>query len=229
MFFNYTFRQYLTNPKELANDLQTSKMRGFGIRFIIVFLLGILLFGVRSWWGMNTEALTPLMTESMTDYTIARYVSLVSALCWSFIYISFHLLGITYLLSRFTAIPFKKLLPIQLFVTSALLVEKALVFLVFAMKGATANMSFLSLGPLAATFLDHTYLIFFFNQLTLTTVLIIILQYRFISSFAEHLNRKKLLWGLIGLHLVMAIITTSVGYIPLESLLEKFTGGGGIE
>ncbi len=230
MFFNFTFRHFLTNPAHLAEQLQTSSMRGFGKRFVLVFLTGILLFGIRNWWGMNTEAITPLMTTmSMTDYTIARYVSLFSTLCWSLIYMSFHFFGIAYILSLLTSIPFKKLLPIQLFATSILLIEKALVFLVFAMKGATANMSFLSFGPLAATFLEKSYLIFFFNQLTLTTLFIVLLQYRFICSFEKNINRKRLLWGLVGLHIAMAIITTAVGFIPMESLLAKLTGGAVVE
>lgn len=230
MFFNFTFRHYFTKPHQLAQQLQTSSMRGFGNRFLLVFLLGILLFGIRNWWGMNTEAISPLMTTmSLTEYTIARYVSLLSALCWSLIYMSFHFFGIAYILSLLTSIPFKRLFPIQLVVTSVLLIEKALVFIVFAVKGATANMSFLSFGPLAATFLEQSYLIFFLNQLTLTTLFIVLLQYRFICSYEKDINKKHILWVLIGLHIAMAIITTAVGFIPLESLLAKLTGGAVVE
>ena len=80
--------------------------------------------------------------------------------------------------------------------------EKALIFLVFVSKGATANYSFLSFGPLAATYLESKYLILFLNQLTITTALIIALQFSFIRVFMGESKRKPLLWSLIGIHLV---------------------------
>ena len=54
------------------------------------------------------------------------------------------------------------------------------------MKGEVANVSFLSFGPLAATFFETPYLIFFLNQITITTVIIIAFQYRFIHSFTGY-------------------------------------------
>ena len=227
MFFNFTFRHFLTNPHHLADQLQTASMRGFKSRIILVFLTGLLLFGFRGWWGMGTESLTPLLTTmTTTDYTIARYASLLGSLCWSIIYISFHFLGFAYILNLVTGIPFKKLLPLQLLMTGLLLMEKALVFFIFAVKGATANVSFLSFGPLAATYLETKYLILFLNQLTITTALIIALQYRFILSYTQFTQKKRLLWMLIGIHIAMALITAAIGFVPAENWLNAITGRG---
>lgn len=226
MFFNFTFRHYLTNPRNLADELQKSSMRGFGKRVLFVFLAGILLFGFRSLWGMNTESLTSLLTMTTADYTLARFASLFGSLIWSVVYISFHLFGFAYILSALIGIPFKKLLPMQLLMTSLLLVEKAIVFLVFAIKGASASVSFLSFGPLAATFLEIPFFIFLLNQLTITTMLIIAYQYKFLQRYSAITKSKRLIWSLIGLHLLMAIITASIGLLPAESLFEFITGGG---
>lgn len=229
MFFNFTFRQYLTNPHRLADDLQTSTIRGFRKRIIFVFLAGLLLFGARSWWGMGTESLTPLVaTMTTADFTLARFASFIGSLIWSIIYISFHFFGFAYIVHLLTKISYKKLLPLQLLVTSLLLMEKALVFLVFVSKGATANYSFLSFGPVAATYLESKYLILFLNQLTITTALIIALQLSFIRVFMGESKRKPLLWSLIGIHIVIALLTAAVGFIPLETLFDLiFDGGGG--
>ncbi|WP_232787076.1 hypothetical protein [Planococcus sp. MB-3u-03] len=54
----------------------------------------------------------------------------------------------------------------------------------FAWNGYTMAFSPFSFGPIAATFLENSYLIYFFNQLTLFTSLIIAIQYRFIKVFA---------------------------------------------
>ena len=227
MFFNFTFRHYLTKPQNLANELQSSTIRGYKSRLALVFLAGFLLFGLRSIWGVNTESLTPIIaTTSTADFTLARFASLLGSLLWSAIYISFHLFGVAFLLSYLIGIPFKKLLPMQLLMTGLLLIEKALVFLVFVMRGETTGVSFLSFGPLAATFLESPLFIIFLNQITLTTILIIAFQFKFIRRYSDIVQRQRLVWLLIGLHLLMAIITTSISFIPAESLFETITGGG---
>lgn len=230
MYFNFTFLKFLTNPQDLADNLQKSSVRGFGKRVVLVFLIGVFLFGFRSLWGMNTVSLTPYLTTMTTaDYTLARFASLFGSIIWAVIYSSFHLFGFAYILSYITRIPFKKLLPMQLLMIALLLIEKGLVFLVFAMKGVTADYSFLSLGPLAATFLEQPFLILFFNQLTITTMLIIGYQYSFIQKFGEIIQRQRLLWTLIGIHVLMALFTASIGLLPVEDLFHAITGGGGNE
>lgn len=226
MFFDFRFSRFLTNPRELAKNLQGFSVKGFKKRVIYVFLIGILVFGLRSFWGMNTEKLTPfLATMTIADYTIARYASLIGSILWSMIYISFHLFGFAYIISLITNIPFKKVMPMQLILTAFLLAEKALVFLVFAAKGMTASYSFLSLGPLAATFLEQPFMTLFLNQITITTVLIISYQYKFIVELGNIGQRRRLLGVLLVIHLVMALITASIGIIPIEELLHKVMGG----
>lgn len=231
MFFNFTFRHFLTNPDRLAAQLETSTMQGFRKRIVFVFLLGIALFAIRNWWGMGTESLTPLLTTMSTaDFAVARYTSLLGAVLWAIIYVSFHFYGIAYILSSITKIQFRKLLPLQLLMIGLLLIEKALVFLVFVMKGEVANVSFLSLGPLASTFLENTYLIFFLNQLSLVTVLIIFFQNRYLRTITNGMDKKSFVFLLISIQLVMALITAAIGFIPFESLFERFIEGGvGIE
>ncbi|KAA0955623.1 hypothetical protein FQ087_13555 [Sporosarcina sp. ANT_H38] len=227
MFFDFKFWHFLTNPHLLANQLGNSSMRGFKKRVLFVAIFGVLLFAIRDIWGMNTESITELLsTMTTTDYTIARYVSVVGALIWALIYMAFHFFGFAYILSLLTAIPFKKLLPLQLLMTGILLIEKAIILLVFTVKGAATSMSFLSFGPLAATFLDNWYIVLFLNQLTVTTAVIIALQSQFIRSYTGGTERKGFIWILIGIHIAMALIVAVVGFIPIESLFHSFVEGG---
>ncbi|MCG7337368.1 hypothetical protein MHZ95_19090 [Sporosarcina sp. ACRSM] len=227
MFFDFKFWHFLTDPQQLSSRLQTSEMRGFNKRVAAVFLFGILLFAFREIWGMGTESITPLLpTMTATDYTIARYASLLGTILWALVYLSFHFFGFAYILSLLTAIPFQKLLPMQLLMTGLLLIEKTLVLSVFMVKGATASVSFLSFGPLAVTFLDSYYLILFLNQLTITTALILTFQYRFIRSYNGITERKGWFWILFGLHIGMALIVASMGLIPFESLFHSLVERG---
>lgn len=227
MFFDYRFWHYLTRPYDLATHLQTGTMRNFHKRLYIVFLTGIILFAIRNSWGMNTEALTALMTTmTTTDYVIARFASLAGTIIWSIIYIAFHIFGVAIILSWITKIPSRQLVPLQVLMTGILLMEKAIIFIVFAIKGESVSLSFLSFGPLAVTIMENWYLILFLNQLTITSALIITLQYRFIRGFIADGKWREQLWMLIGLHVAMALITAAVAYIPFDAILNSLFGGG---
>ncbi|MDN4605970.1 hypothetical protein [Sporosarcina highlanderae] len=217
----------MTKPDELALNLQTGTMRNFTRRLIIVLLTGILLFSLRNIWGMNTETLTSLMVSmTTTDYILARFASLIGTIIWSVLYIGFHIFGIALILSGITKIPYHRLVPLQVLIIGILLMEKAVLFIVFTIKGVTVNLSFLSFGPLAATVMENWYLILFLNQLTITSALIITLQYRFISAYLPEVNRKASLMMLVGLHIAMALITASVAFIPFNAMLNSIFGGG---
>lgn len=226
MFFNFTIRHYLTNPHRLALELEGSTMRGYWQRVVAVFLAGLLLFSLRSLWGVNTENMTSLLATSTADYTLARYASLVGSMMWSMIYVAFHLFGLAFAISFIIGIPFKKLLPMQLLMTVFLLIEKLLILIVFYVTGQATNVSFLSFGPLAATYLKLPFFIFFLNQLTITTAIIIGYQYHFIRVYSGISKKYRLLFTLIGIHLFMAIFTASISLLPLEDLFQTVFGGG---
>ncbi|WP_378154703.1 hypothetical protein [Chungangia koreensis] len=226
MFSEFRFWHFLTGPQPI-NQFDQTELRGFNKRVLMVGLLGVLLFVLRELWGMNTEQLTPLLSEGSLDtYSLARIVSLIGAILWSLIYMAFHFFGIAYLLHKLTSIPYRNLLILQLFVTALLLMEKAVVFIIFALVGYTTPVSLLSFGPLAATFMDQPFFIFFFNQLSIVTALIIGLQFRFIRAFAPQLNSRNLLLGLIGLHVVMALLTAAMGYVPFDTWFAQVVEGG---
>ncbi|MFC5604851.1 hypothetical protein [Sporosarcina koreensis] len=227
MFFEYRFWHFLTRPNELASQLQTGTMRHFNRRLLLIFLAGIALFALREFWGMGTEAFTSLLTTmTTTDYIIARYASLAGTILWAILYIAFHIFGVAWILSMLTKIPYRQLVPLQVLMTGLLLLEKTVLFIVFAIKGATVSLSFLSFGPLAVTVMENWFLILFMNQLTITSALIITLQYRFIRGFLVDGRWREYLWILIGLHVAMALITAAVAYIPFDSILNSLFGGG---
>lgn len=230
MFFNFTFRHFLTNPHRLATNLKQSAMQGLWQRIMLVFVASFILFSLRSLWGMNTENFTVLLTSSTADYTLARFSSLLGSMIWSAIYVAFHLFGIAYILSFMIGISFRQLLPMQVLMTALLLLEKVIIFGVFYSTGTAVNLSFLSLGPLASTYLELPFFVFFFNQLTITTVIIIVFQFQFIRTYGDIQRKHRLLMMLIGLHLLMAIFTASIGLLPIEDLFNKIVeGGAGIE
>lgn len=226
MIFDFRFWRYFTRQQELIDNLANSQMRDFKKRVWMVGILGLLLFATRELWGMNTEHLTGMFAdEGYHFFTLARMMSLVGIMLWALLYMAFHFFVITFLLHKITRIEISKLAVLQLYVVAILLLEKALLFFIFVCLGVTVPVSLFSFGPLAATFLEHPFLIFFFNQLSIFTALIIALQVRFIQAFSEYKMWRIFLLVLL-LNIAMALITAAVGFIPLEEWYVRFVEGG---
>ncbi len=226
MIFDFRFWHYFTRQGELIHNLQNGEMRHLNKRLGWILTIGILVFALREIWGMNTTSLTPYLAQGQWDeYTLARWTSLAGTLIWAGIYLAFHLYGSAFLFSKFLKMSWRSALVMQAYVVSLLVVEKALTFFVFALVGYTMPVSLFSFGPLAATFVGIAILIYFFNQLTIFTALIIAVQYRYIRSFTKY-SPKLILFGLIVLHILVALAVASLSYIPLGEMLSDFTRGG---
>lgn len=226
MIFDFRFWRYLANQQELIDNLGSSNMRDFKKRAWMVGFFGLLLFVVQELWGMNTQHITSVYALGGKDsFAIARLVSLAGIIIWAVLYLSFHFFGIAFLLNKITGIELSKLAVLQLYVVGILLLEKALLFFIFMMLGMTTPVSLFSFGPLAATVFDHPFLVFFFNQLSIFTALIIALQVRFIRAFMDK-NPIIILIIVIAIHIVMALITATVGILPLEEWFLRVVEGG---
>ena len=226
MIFDFRFWRYLANQQELIDNLGTSNMRDFKKRAWMVGFFGLLLFVLQELWGMNTQHITSVYALGSHDsFALARLVSLAGIIIWAVLYLSFHFFGIAFLLNKITGIVLSKLAVLQLYVVGILLIEKALLFLIFMMLGITTPVSLFSFGPLAATVFDHPFIVFFFNQLSIFTALIIALQVRFIRSFTD-MNARTIFLIVIAIHMVMALITATVSILPLEEWFIRVVEGG---
>ncbi len=226
MISDFRFWHFFPRQGQLIHNIQTTEMRNVSKRIAWIFLMGLLVFAVSEVWGMNTESLTPLLAAGMWDaYTVARWTSLMGTILWGGFYLAFHVYGAAFLYSKLLRMPWRAALIMQTYVTALLIIEKGLISLLFAVTGFTMSVSVFSFGPIASTFLDNSFLIYFFNQLTLFTSLIIAVQYRFIRGFTK-MNPALILFGLIMLHIVSALIVASVSLIPVDSMLSGFMEGG---
>lgn len=195
-------------------------MRDFKGRVWMVALLGVLLFALRDIWGMHTEGLTTLFAKGFGEtYIIARIVSLIGAILWSLVYMSFYFFIISYVLHKLTNVDLSKVAVLQLFVVGLLLLEKAFVFVMYAVVGYTTDFSVLSFGPLAEVFLDNTFFIYFFNELSLITGLIIALQFQFLRHYTE-LSTRNLIIILIAIPVVLALLVAGFEVLPIETWIE---------
>ena len=226
MISDFRFWHFFPRQGQLIHNIQNSEMRNVNKRIAGIIAIGLLVFAISEIWGMNTDSLTPLLAAGMWDaYTLARWTSLAGTLLWAGFYLAFHLYGAAFLFSRILKMPWRAAIIMQTYVTAFLVIEKGLIFVLFSLTGFTMSVSIFSFGPIASTFLDNHFLIYFFNQLTLFTSLIIAVQYRFIRSFTK-INPMLILFGLIMLHIFVALIVASFSLIPVDDMLSGFMEGG---
>ncbi|MCZ8532058.1 hypothetical protein [Psychrobacillus psychrodurans] len=221
MFFEFRFWKYLFNRNDLIVSLkEDATMRGFQSRVWFVAIFGILLFALRDIWGLHTEELTALFVNGYEDtFTIARIISLIGTIFWSLLYMGFHFFVIAFILHKITQVELSKVAILQLFVVAFLLMEKAFNYFLYAVVGYATDYSVLSFGPLAATFIEQSYVNYFFNELSLITGLIIAIQFHFLRAFTA-MSTRNLFLLLLGIQVILALITAGFEVLPIESWIE---------
>ncbi|MEK3993919.1 hypothetical protein MKY29_04115 [Psychrobacillus sp. FSL K6-2365] len=221
MFFEFRFWKYLFNRNDLIVSLkEDATMRGFQSRVWFVAIFGILLFALRDIWGLHTEELTALFVNGYEDtFTIARIISLIGTIFWSLLYMGFHFFVIAFILHKITQVELSKVAILQLFVVAFLLMEKAINYFLYAVVGYATDYSVLSFGPLAATFIEQSYVNYFFNELSLITGLIIAIQFHFLRAFTA-MSTRNLFLLLLGIQVILALITAGFEVLPIELWIE---------
>ncbi len=225
MFYHYKFWHSLKNPTYFTNIVEEGEIAGYKKRVFTVFILFVLLFAAREFWGMGTENLTSLFAMDLqNEYYVARLLSMVGAILWATVYFCFHYYGVTYILHLLTDIPYTWIKKIQLYVVTFLLIEKAILFVVFYAAGYTTLFSFLSLAPLALQVIETDFVLFTINQITITTIVIVIVQYLFLSKWEEAASRKLLIVKLIGIQLFMALFIGMISVLPIKEWIARGLG-----
>lgn len=195
-------------------------MRDFQSRVWFVAIFGVLVYALRDIWGLHTEDLTALFVNGYEDtFTIARIISLIGTIFWSLLYMAFHFFGMAFILHKITNVELSKVAILQLFVVALLLIEKAFNFFLYAVVGYATDYSVLSFGPLAATFIEHSYVNYFFNELSLITGLIIAIQLHFLRAFTT-MSTRNLFIILIVIQVILALITAGFEVLPIETWIE---------
>ncbi|MFJ7825510.1 hypothetical protein [Psychrobacillus sp. NPDC096623] len=221
MFFEFRFWKYLFNRNDLIASLKNdATMRDFQSRVWFVAILGVLLYALRDIWGLHTEELTAIFVNGFEDtFTIARIVSLIGTIFWSLLYMGFHFFVIGFILHKITKVDLSKVAILQLFVVALLLMEKAFNYFLYAVVGYATDYSVLSFGPLAATFIEHSYVNYFFNELSLISGLIIAIQLHFLRAFTT-ISVRNLFLLLLAIQLILALITAGFEVLPIQSWVE---------
>lgn len=228
MDYQFRFWHSLFNPSKFAfaldNQDQGYQIKGYRMKFFVLFFVYIGFYIIRDLWGMGTDGLTYFSTSNLyEEYVVSRYLSILGAGIEGMLFFLFHYYIISFCLYVLTDLPFRSISKIQLFVITSILIEKVILFIVFVMVGYTTPLSFLSFGPLTSYLVDDSFVIYFLNQITVATVVTVVIQYVFISKWEEE-SKGILLTKIIIVQLFFALLTAAISVIPLKDYLLKVVG-----
>ena len=223
MFYDYAFFKSLFHPSTLTNALaKEAEIRGYKLRVGIVLFFTLLIFALQNLWGMGTAGLSYLFATNETSaYFVARVISFVLAIIWAILFFVFHYYLIAFVLATFTELPKPWVRHVQLFVVAIFMVEKAILLAIFYAVGFTTNLNFFSLAPLIAKVTSEPIILFTVNQLSVFSVLAIIVQYAFLKRWMEASAHKGLLAKIIAIHVVLAIIIGLLSSMPLQQWIVR--------
>lgn len=223
MTYIFRFWYFLRNPSALTaildKELKEYQITGYKKNVWTLFLLTLLLFAARNSWGMQTVHLTEILAGGQQDlFIFSRYLALIGSLIYGALFFLFHYYLVTYLLHLLTDIPYKWIQKVQLYVIMFVLIEKLFTFVLFMVFGYSTIYSPFSSAAIWAQFTTYPWLLFFMNQLTLSTFATIVVQYIFIEQW-EIEGKKVLLLKLIILQVLFAAIIAAISISPLTEWL----------
>lgn len=225
MLYDYSFWRHLVQPSSLVHILQKeyedeAKIRGYKKSLWSVFLFTIIYFVVRNLIGIGTEPLTELIATDFTDtYIVARLFSLAGTIIVALLFWFFHYYLLAYVIAALTELPFKWVQKVQLYVILFIVLEKSITLLAFTIAGFNTPFTFFSLAPMTAYVYYHEFLLFFLNQLTVATLVTIVVQYTFFKQWIDQKN--NLLLKLILIQLTIALVVAAISILPIIHWIER--------
>ena len=225
LLYDFTFWRHLVQPTSLTNLLNKEYEEGITIRgykksLYLIFFFTLVYYIVRNLLGIGTEPLTELLATDMNDlYVVARLLSLAGTIVIAILFWILHYYVISYTIAALTELPIKWVQKIQLYVIFFIVLEKALTLVAFTIAGFNTPFTFFSLAPMTAYIYYDEFLLFFLNQLTVATLITVVVQYKFLSNWIDH--KKTLLAKLVLLQLTIALIVAVISILPIFSWIER--------
>lgn len=225
MIYKYKFWHSLFHPSQFALALDEDyQLKGYRLRYWILFLLTVALFLGRDLWGMGTENLTTLYASNINDeFIFSRMMSAIGAACWGILFFLFQYIVVSFILSILTDFSFRAIAKVQLFVIAILFIEKLVLWIVFAIAGFTTEFSLFSFAPIISTFTEDRFFLHLIDHLSAGVIISIAVQYIFLSKW-EAESKFTLLAKIIVLQLFFALIIAGMSIMPINEWIVRVVG-----
>lgn len=220
MIYRVQLFRGLKDPYIIGHQLsKAEKMEGTWKYTIILTFASFLIYSISAYLGIGSEQLSNQiyqLTSSEFEATKLLFAigQVLIGVLGTILYIFFPALVFWVCSDTY----FIKLVNIQLFITSIILLEKAISISFHYYLGVDPVSLPYSLGVIAQYLTDYRYITLFFAQVTMFQIWAIVLQYTYVKAIMDR-NNKVVLAIVIGTNIFIWLVLALYSYIDLEKIL----------
>lgn len=220
MIFQIRLLRGLRRPNDFLYELRTTESVGTVWRYVLVLILiSGFVFGLSGYAGIGSEYLSKkFLTLSPEELQIQKAFFVVGQTLWGFFFGLVMLYLSSFWFWSMTDTDLNRFMIMQLLVLIILLLEKILLIPVSLLLGVPEISSPFSLGPVAQSLTDNSFLIYFFAGITLFKVWGMYVQYLYVRALTEK-SRVVVLTLVLALNLIYWLMSAFFSIIQFEKVI----------
>lgn len=220
MVFNVQLLKGLLAPNTLTYQIMNAeRLKGLWKKTVLLAFVSMILFALYGYFGVGMDFLTKEITElSRQELETKKLFVILGRLIWGLIYSMLVLFGFSVVLWAILDMAYRKIVIVQLFVLSILLLEKAILLPICIWLGIGLEASPFSLGVMARYLTSSSILVYFFSHFSLFKIWAVIFQYQALKSLSER-NPKTVLVIIIVVNLLIWLLSSLLSYLEIEKLI----------
>lgn len=195
---------------------------GLGWRIVVLYLLGVLIFGASTYFGIGTETYSGAITDfSKEKFEAGKVLLLAGKLTSSLLYTTLLLWFPAFVYWLALEIPYKKAVIVQMFVFSIHIVEKAITYPVLVFFNLNQASNPFSLGVIAQQFSNLDFWIHFFGSITLFQISAILLLSFYLSRLTDK-NKYLTALTIVLFYILSWLLHAFMAYIEVPVLVRMW-------
>lgn len=217
MFFQVNIWKGLRQPYMSAHQLhKAEEYNGIWKKTTLLLVISLILATISAYFGIGNEQLSKLIYETtITEFSATKALFAVGQIIQAIVVTAIIIFFPALIFWIFTDIGYRKLVVMQLYVTSIFLIEKVITLPMQLYFGLNDASSPFSLGIIAQYVTDYELISNFFSEITLFAVWAIILQFKYLRIITDN-SPRRILVLILATQLFMWVVSALFSYIKFE-------------
>lgn len=165
---------------------ETEEITAFKLKLVWVYMASILLFSISGYFGIGTESVSKELNGLSTErFETGKLLVFFGNVLAGLILPSIFLFVSAMIFWVITDIPYIKLVIVQMIGFTLFLMEKILLLPFFILMDLNQDANPFSLGVVSQYFIANDYFIHFFSEVSIFSVAIIVITYKYLKALSE--------------------------------------------
>lgn len=220
MMFQIRLMRGLRHPNYFTYELRTTESVGKVWRHVLIMILiSGLVFGLSGYMGIGSEYLAKkFLTLSPQEFQLQKAMFVAGQTLWGLFYGLVILYISSFWFWSMTDTDLNRFVVMQLLVLIVLLLERVLLIPVSLLLGVPEVSSPFSVGPIAQSLTENSFLINFLAGISLFKVWVVVVQYLYVRALTDK-SRAIVLTLVLSLNLIYWLISAFFSIIQFEKVI----------